>query len=164
MYDSAIVLWYCQLIWYPISINITECRPACMYVCETYWTSVLSLCLWLWLFLLISFTVISCHVMSYSVLHQFGETALIHAAREGHTETVTSLLDRGADINHKDNVSYCDACMIRLLHYGTFSWDDIWYQSISQSVDLHACMWDLLDFSAFSLLMTLTLTLSPHLI
>ena len=59
--------------------------------------------------------------MSYSVLHQDGETALIHAADGGHTETVTLLLDRGADINHKDNVSYCDACMTVLLYYGTVS-------------------------------------------
>ena len=64
----------------------------------------------------------SCHVMSYSVLHQNGWTALTNAARGGHTETVTLLLDRGADINHKDdNVSYCDACMIVLLYYGTVS-------------------------------------------
>ena len=59
--------------------------------------------------------------MSYSVLHQDGKTALIHAAYGGHAETVTLLLDRGADINHKDNVSYCDACMIVLLYYGTVS-------------------------------------------
>ena len=140
----------------------------CLHVCETYWNSLLSLCLWLWLwlwlFLLISFNVISCHVMSYSVLHQNGETALIQVARGGHTETVTSLLDRGADINDKDTVSYCDACMIVLLYYGTVSWYDIWYQSISLSVDLHVCMWDLLELSAFSLFMTMTLTLSPHLI
>ena len=67
--------------------------------------------------------------MSYSVLHQYGETAFTSAACGGHTETVTLLLDRGADINHKDDVSYCDACMIVLLHYGTVSWYDIWYQS-----------------------------------
>ena len=59
--------------------------------------------------------------MSYSVLHQNGETALIQAARGGHTETVTSLLDGGADVNDKDRVSYCDACMIVLLHYGAVS-------------------------------------------
>ena len=29
------------------------------------------------------------------------------AADNGHLETVTLLLDRGADINQKDNVSYC---------------------------------------------------------
>ena len=148
-----------------------------MYVCETYWNSLLSLCLWLWLwlwlFLIISFNVISCHitschgisyhVMSYSVLHQNGKTALIQAADGGHTETVTSLLDRG--INQEDgNVSYCDACMIVLLYYGTVSCYDIWYQSISLSVDLHVCMRDLLEFSAFSLFLALTLTLSPHLI
>ena len=63
----------------------------------------------------------SCHVMSYSVLHQDGKTALIHTAGGGHAETVTSLLDRRADINHKDNVSYCDACMTVLLYYGTVS-------------------------------------------
>ena len=59
--------------------------------------------------------------MSYSVLHQYGDTALHWAAFGGHTETVTLLLDRGADINDKDDVSYCDACMIVLLHYGTVS-------------------------------------------
>ena len=115
MYDSAIALWYCQLIWYLIWINITECWLACMYVCVTYWNSVLSLCLWLWLwlwlFLLISFNVIPYQVVSYSVLHQNRKTALIWAAGGGHTETVTLLLDRGADIIHKDRVSYCDACM-----------------------------------------------------
>ena len=66
----------------------------------------------------------SCHVMSYSVLHQYGKTALTNAAHGGHTETVMSLLDRGADINQEGNVSYCDycdACMIVLLHYGTVS-------------------------------------------
>ena len=63
--------------------------------------------------------------MSYSVLHQDGDTALTYAARGGHTETVTSLLDRGADINHKDDVSYCDACMTVLLYYGTVSCYDI---------------------------------------
>ena len=31
MYDSAIALWYCQLIWYLISINITECWLACVW-------------------------------------------------------------------------------------------------------------------------------------
>ena len=51
----------------------------------------------------------SSHLMSYSVLHQDENTALLRAARGGHAETVMSLLDRGADINHKDNVSYCDA-------------------------------------------------------
>ena len=70
---------------------------------------------------LIQCHVISCHVMSYSVLHQYEKTALCHAAGGGHTETVTLLLDRGADINHKDDVSYCDACMIVLLYYGTVS-------------------------------------------
>ena len=74
---------------------------------------------------LIPFNVISCHVMSYSVLHQYEKIALCHAAGGGHTETVTSLLDRGADINHKDKVSYCDACMIVLLYYGTVSCYDI---------------------------------------
>ena len=69
--------------------------------------------------------VMSCHVMSYSVLHQNGKTALCHAAGGGRTETVTLLLDRGADINHKDKVSYCDACMIVLLYYGTVSCYDI---------------------------------------
>ena len=69
-----------------------------------------------------SYHVMSRHVMSYSVLHQDGETALTSAAHEGHTETVTLLLDRGADINQEnDNVSYCDACMIVLLYYGTVS-------------------------------------------
>ena len=63
----------------------------------------------------------SYHVMSYSVLHQYEKTALCHAAGGGHTETVTSLLDRGADINQEDDVSYCDACMIVLLYYGTVS-------------------------------------------
>ena len=63
----------------------------------------------------------SCHIMSYSVLHQDGETALTSAAHEGHTETVMSLLDRGADINQENDVSYCDACMIVLLYYGTVS-------------------------------------------
>ena len=63
--------------------------------------------------------------MSYSVLHQDGWTALIHATRVGCIETVMSLLDRGADINHKDNVSYCDACMTVLLYYGTVSLYDI---------------------------------------
>ena len=81
---------------------------------------------------LIPFNVMSCHIMSYSVLHQYEKTALINAAHGGHKETVMSLLDRGADINHKDDrVSYCDACMIVLLYFGTFSWYDIWYQSIS---------------------------------
>ena len=59
--------------------------------------------------------------MSYSVLHQYGKTALIQAADGGHTEIVTLLLDRGADINHKDDVSYCHACMTVLLYYGTVS-------------------------------------------
>ena len=60
--------------------------------------------------------------MSYSVLHQNGETALTSEAGGGHTETVMSLLDRGADINQEDDkVSYCDACMIVLLYYGTVS-------------------------------------------
>ena len=54
---------------------------------------------------LIPFNVMSCHVMSYSVLHQYEKTALCHAAGGGHTETVTSLLDRGADINQEDDVS-----------------------------------------------------------
>ena len=70
---------------------------------------------------LIQCHIMSSHVMSYSVLHQNGDTALIQAARSGHTETVTLLLDRGADINDKDEVSYCDACMIVLLYYGTVS-------------------------------------------
>ena len=59
--------------------------------------------------------------MSYSVLHQYGKTALTYAADGGHTETVTLLLDRGADITYKDRVSYCDACMTALLYYGTVS-------------------------------------------
>ena len=63
----------------------------------------------------------SYHVMSYSVLHQYGKTALSEAAHGGHTETVTLLLDRGADINDKNDVSYCDACMTVLLYYGTVS-------------------------------------------
>ena len=61
------------------------------------------------------------HYISFSMLHQYGRTALINAAHGGHKETVMSLLDRGADISYKDNVSYCDACMIVLLHYGTVS-------------------------------------------
>ena len=70
---------------------------------------------------LIQCHIISYHVMSYSVLHQYGWTALIIAANGGHTEIVTLLLDRGADINQENDVSYCDACMIVLLHYGTVS-------------------------------------------
>ena len=59
--------------------------------------------------------------MSYSVLHQDGNTALTDAAHGGHIEIVTLLLDRGAHINDKNDVSYCDACMIVLLYYGTVS-------------------------------------------
>ena len=48
------------------------------------------------------------HITSFRfVFHQDGETALMSAADNGHLETVTLLLDRGADINQKDNVSYC---------------------------------------------------------
>ena len=35
----------------------------------------------------------------------------MHAAFKGHVATVALLLDRGADINHKDKVSYCDVCI-----------------------------------------------------
>ena len=31
----------------------------------------------------------------------------MHAARKGHVATVALLLDRGADINEMDEVSYC---------------------------------------------------------
>ena len=32
-----------------------------------------------------------------------GWTALMHAARDGHTEVVKLLIDNGADLNHKSN-------------------------------------------------------------
>ena len=41
------------------------------------------------------------------------------AAEEGHQETVTLLLDRGADVNQKDNVS--DYIFIHLLPTPHFS-------------------------------------------
>ena len=39
------------------------------------------------------------------VVRQNGETALMYAAFNGHTDIVRLLLERGADVNHVDNVS-----------------------------------------------------------
>ena len=36
---------------------------------------------------------------------QFGETALMKASSRGHDECVKLLLEKGADVNHKDQVS-----------------------------------------------------------
>ena len=41
----------------------------------------------------------------YSIRHQVGWTTLHYAARGGHTELARLLLDRGADVNSKDEVS-----------------------------------------------------------
>ena len=42
--------------------------------------------------------------MSFT-LYQFGFTALHYAAGGGHTDVARLLLDKGADVNSRDNVS-----------------------------------------------------------
>ena len=42
---------------------------------------------------------------------QNGSTALILAAQMGHTDLVTQLLERGADINATPQVSHTDLCV-----------------------------------------------------
>ena len=39
------------------------------------------------------------------VVRQDGHTALMYAARDGHTDTVRPLLERGVNVNHADRVS-----------------------------------------------------------
>ena len=39
---------------------------------------------------------------------QNGRAALIRASANGHVETVRLLLDRGADVNERDNMSTCE--------------------------------------------------------
>ena len=41
----------------------------------------------------------------YWIRHQDGSRALHYAANSGHTEVARLLLDRGADVNSKDEVS-----------------------------------------------------------
>ena len=36
---------------------------------------------------------------------QFGQTALMEASSRGHVDCVKLLLEKGADVNHKDGVS-----------------------------------------------------------
>lgn len=50
-------------------------------------------------------------LISFCALHQNGETALVCAADGGSVATAILLLDRGADINQKDTVSYNDSLM-----------------------------------------------------
>ena len=47
---------------------------------------------------------IHCLIM-YSIRHQVGWTTLHYAASSGHTEVAKLLLDRGVDVNSKDEVS-----------------------------------------------------------
>ena len=44
-------------------------------------------------------------LLSSSSRHQVGVTALMIAAQGGHVDTVKLLLDRGASVEEKDNVS-----------------------------------------------------------
>ena len=50
----------------------------------------------------------------YSDVPQDGQTALIRAAQNGHTETVSVLLEAGADVNLQEKVRepvYCKSMM-----------------------------------------------------
>ena len=50
----------------------------------------------------------------YSAVPQDGETALIRAARKGHTETVSVLVEAEADVNLQEKVRepvYCKSMM-----------------------------------------------------
>ena len=68
----------------------------------------------------------SCSVYMYFSL-QYRETALMKASSEGHVECVKLLLDKGADVNHKDEVSavslsiiVCLACsLVTCVHNST---------------------------------------------
>lgn len=51
---------------------------------------------------------------------QIGETALMLAARNGHVEAVSILLDRGASIEHQDMVRYMFVCCVLVMHSGIF--------------------------------------------
>ena len=45
-------------------------------------------------------------------LYQYNQTPLMVAAAEGHTEVVIALLDRGANIESKSNVSEYDVLLL----------------------------------------------------
>ena len=50
----------------------------------------------------------------YSAVPQYGRTALIRAAQDGHTETVSVLVEAGADVNLQEKVRepvYCKSMM-----------------------------------------------------
>ena len=44
------------------------------------------------------------NALSHALLPQYGITSLMRAASEGHVEVASLLLQRGADIEAKDNV------------------------------------------------------------
>ena len=49
------------------------------------------------------------HFISHFLCNQDGTTALMWSSAHDHLEVVAMLLEKGADVNATNNVSYCDA-------------------------------------------------------
>jgi len=60
---------------------------------------------------------ISCKIIAIIIsllyTYKFGETALHYGARYGHIDVVGVLLQAGADIHAKNNVSICITCIYK---------------------------------------------------
>ena len=70
----------------------------------------------LWCAFILSFlsSLATCRLVSdvhMRVVRQHGQTALMLAAQNGHTDTVRLLLERGADVDQIDGVSAACTCI-----------------------------------------------------